>query len=118
MIIIVRVGLGLAYQGASEPNTPSRQRNYHRDDPTLSAPHQASSGRGNNAQLATFQAAAAAAVSPQEDDVLQQIRDMPVGSSSKTKLDITSHSIGTWLDSGVVGNDLCSTDRNSGERNV
>ena len=115
MIIIVRVGLGLAYQGASEPNTPSRQRNYHRDDPTLSAPHQASSGHENNAQLATFQAAA---VSPQEDDVLQQIRDMPVGTSSKTKLDITSHSIGTWLDSGVVGNDLCSTDRNSGERNA
>lgn len=85
MIIMVRVGLGLAYQGAS--SSPSQhQRNYHYDDPTSSSP-QAPSGH-KKISLATFQTAAAA--SSQDGDILQQ--NMPVGSSSrssKTKLDIT-----------------------------
>ena len=98
MIIIVRVGLGLAYQGPS--GTPSHQRDYH--DPTSSTP---SSGRRNNGQLATFQA-----VSPQEDDGLQNMSSG--SSSSRSKLDIE-----TGLDSRLAGNDLYGTDRNSGEKN-
>ena len=98
MIIIVRVGLGLAYQGVS--STPSRQ--LHCNDPTSCVP---SPGRRNNGQLSRLQAA-----SPQEDDILQNLSLR--GSSSRTKLDI-----GTGLDSRVAGNELYATDRNSGERN-
>ena len=96
MIIIVRVGLGLAYQGVS--STPSRQRDYN--DPTSCVP---SPGRRNNGQLSRLQAA-----SPHEDEILQNL-----SSSSRTKLDI-----GTGLDSRVAGNELYATDRNIGERNM
>ena len=73
MIIIVRVGLGLAYQGAS--STPSHQRNYHYDDLTSSSPQAPSVHE--KISLAAFQTAAAA--SSQDGDILQQ--NMPVGSS-------------------------------------
>ena len=100
MIIIVRVGLGLAYQGAS--STPSHQREYH--DPSLSAP---SSSRRNNGRL-NFQNE-----SPQEnrDNVLPVQNVCSGSSSSRSKLDI-----GTGLDSRLAGNELFYTDRNSGER--
>lgn len=113
MIIIVRVGLGLAYQGASSTpsHQPNRDYNHHNDDPTSTAP-QASSGRGNNAQLATFQAAVAE-ISPQEDDVLENMG--LESTSSEIKLDITrSSSVGA--DSRVVEN-YTETSGNSGEGN-
>ena len=98
MIIIVRVGLGLAYQGVS--STPSRQRDYN--DPTSCVP---SPGRRNNGQLSRLQAA-----SPQEDDIFQNLSLR--GSSNRTKLDM-----GAGLDSRAAGNDLpCGADRKSGER--
>jgi hypothetical protein len=85
--------MGLAYQGAS--STPYRRRDYH----------EPSSGRRNNGQLSTFQAA-----SNQNDDGVQSIS---LGtSSSRTKLDN-----GTGSDSRVAGDDLYDTDRDSGERN-
>ena len=96
MTIVVRVGLGLAYQGAS--STPYHRRDYH--DASSSAP---SSGRRNNGQLSTFRAA-----SHQDDNGLQSIS---LGSSSSgTKLDIAS---GKESDSRVAGDDSYDTDRNS-----
>jgi len=52
MIIVVRVGLGLAYQGASSRPHHGGGNNQH--DPSSSAP---SSRRQNVEQLSTFQAA-------------------------------------------------------------
>ena len=83
MIIVVRVGLGLAYEGAS--NTPYRRGHSH--TPSSSAP---SSGRRNVGQLSTFRAA-----SPHDDtDVLNGTSC--VDSSSRSKLGGS----GTVLDSG------------------
>lgn len=83
MAIVVRVGLGLAYQGAS--STP-----YHRGDhrdPSSSAP---SSGRRNVGQLSTFKAA------PGHNE------SVSLGTaSSGTKLDSR-----TGLNSGIAGDDL------------
>ena len=99
MIIVVRIGLGLAYQGAS--STPHRRSDYH--DPSSSIP---SSGGQNNGQLSTFQAA-----SHQEGDGLQNIS---FGTSSRTKLDIGI----MGSDSRVAGDGTDSDhDGNSGERN-
>ena len=92
MIIVVRVGLGLAYQGAS--STPyHHRRDYHHDDddddPSSSGAPQVLSGRRNNGQLSTFKAASR---QEEDEDDEQQIRGISLGisdgSSSGTKLDI------------------------------
>jgi hypothetical protein len=81
MIIVVRVGLGLAYQGASSAPQDYRRRRY-RDTPISAISF--GGGRNNrDGQLSTFQAEAA---SPHDNnDGLQSIS---LGtSSSGTKLD-------------------------------
>ncbi|KAF8802765.1 hypothetical protein BYT27DRAFT_6751895 [Phlegmacium glaucopus] len=84
MIIVVRVGLGLAYQGASSVPYPN-------DDPSSSAP---SSRRRNVVQLSAFQAAS------RNDD-----KSISLGtSSSGTKLGSSSGVLG--LDSRVAGENL------------
>ena len=111
MIIVVRVGLGLAYQGASSSSTgtPYHRRNNYHDPSSSSAP---SSGHQNNRQLSTFKAAS----HHQEDEGLQSIS---LGSSSsRTKLDNVKGCSDSSL--RVAGDDLYASgtdSRNSGERN-
>jgi hypothetical protein len=100
MVIVVRIGLGLAYEGAS--STPYHERDYH-----VSSSSAPSSGRRNNGQLSTFKAA-----SHQEDEGLQSISLR--GSSSRTKLDIVKGSDSSLR---AAGDDLYGADRNSRERN-
>ena len=100
MIIIVRIGLGLAYQGAS--STSYHRGDYH--DPPPSSSTVPSFGNGNKEQLSTFQAA-----SHRDDN--NNLQSISLGdSSSRTKLDV-----GTESESRVAGNDVA--DRDSGERN-
>lgn len=84
MIIVLRVGLGLAYQGAS--STP------YRHDPSSSSA--ASFGRRQAAQLSTFQAAS---------QHTSMNKASLVTSSTGTKLDASTD---TGTDSRVRGDDL------------
>ena len=101
MIIVVRIGLGLAYQGASSSSTPYHRRNdnnYH-DPSSSSAP---SSGlRQNNRQLSTFKAAS------NHDEGLQSISS----SSTRTRLDIVKGSSESSRDGG-----LCTSGTDGGEK--
>ena len=105
MIIVVRIGLGLAYQGASS-TPPYRRREYHDPSPSSAL----SFDNRNKGQLSTFQAA-----SHRDDNNLQSTS---LGNlSSRTKLDV-----GMGSESRVAAgddDDLYVADRNSGlgERN-
>ena len=105
MIIVVRIGLGLAYQGASSTPYHDHRRDHH--DPSSSSP---SSGRRKNGQLSTFKAA-----SHQLDEEDEGSQSISLGSSSsRTKLDIAKGSDSILR---VAGDDLSGTDsRSSGER--
>ena len=105
MIIVVRIGLGLAYQGASSTPYHDHRRDHH--DPSSSSP---SSGRRNNGQLSTFKAASHQL---EEDESSQSI--CLGSSSSRTKLDIAKGSDSILR---MAGDDLSATDSSSsGERN-
>ena len=102
MVIVVRIGLGLAYQGASSSSTPyhhdHRRRDYYHNhnnhDPLASSsstPPSSSSRRNrNNGQLSTFKAASH---QDSENEGLQSSSlSMTLGgsssSTSKTKLPV------------------------------
>jgi len=108
MVIVVRVGLGLAYQGAS--STP------HHRDPPLSA---LSSRIPNSGQLSTFQAASHHNNNNNSDtDLHNHHHTSLVTSSSGTKLD-TGTREGTESKVMTDDDDNVHMDRtrNSGERN-
>ena len=106
MVIVVRVGLGLAYQGAS--STP------HHRDPPLSA---LSSRIPNSGQLSTFQAASHNNTNS-DTDLDNTHHTSLVTSSSGTKLD-TGTREGTESKVMTDDDDNVHMDRtrNSGERN-
>ena len=104
MIIVVRIGLGLAYQGASSSSTPYHRRNdnnYH-DPSSSSAP--SSGHRQNNRQLSTFKAAS------NHDEGLQSI-SFGSSSSTRTRLDIVKGSSESSRDGG-----LCTSGTDNGEK--
>ena len=105
MIIVVRVGLGLAYQGVSS-GTPYHRHDYYHD-PSSSSSAPSSGRRKSNRQLSTFRAA-----SRQDDNGLQSISLGSSGSSSGTKLDIGTPMM-MRSDSRVGVNDLYGMDRSS-----
>ena len=102
MIIVVRIGLGLAYQGASSSSIPYHRRNdnnYHYPS-SSSAP--SSGHRQNNRQLSTFKAAS------NHDEGLQSISS----SSTRTRLDIVKGSSESSRDG------LCASGTDGGEKEV
>ena len=105
MIIVVRIGLGLAYQGASSSSTPYHRRNdnnYHYPS-SSSAP--SSGHRQNNRQLSTFKAAS------NHDEGLQSISLGSSSSSTRTRLDIVKGSSEPSHDGG-----LCTSGTDNGEK--
>ena len=128
MMIVVRVGLGLAYQGVSStPYYDNRGGKLHYDDHDPSSSSPSSGGRRNHiGQLSTFQAASHQHRDGDNDndndndddhDHDHALKSMTLGNttlSSGTKLD---SSISIRLDSRVgMGDEVSSSSEKGGEK--